>query len=265
MDFLKKHYEKLLLGLVLLGLMVAVGFLLMKIGSEKQKLEELANSLTHPKVQALTNLDLSIQEASLKRMSTPVALDLSGTNRLFNPMPWQQTRDVPPKLIPGNKVGPTLAIVTNIVPLQLKISLDSVNVVEGGPPRYVIGVEKESAPTADKRRKSQKYCSVGDKNETFQLLGVGGPPDNPTNVVIVLMDTSETNRVSKDVPFKRVDGYKADIAYTPEKRFWRDKRVGDSVAFNNEDYKIVAINQNEVILQAKSNEKKWTIKFNPTA
>src|SRR3954465_10056451 len=105
MDFLKKHYEKLLLGLVLLGLMVAVGFLLMKIGSEKQKLEELANSLTHPKVQALTNLDLSIQEASLKRMSTPVALDLSGTNRLFNPMPWQQTRDVPPKLIPGNKVG----------------------------------------------------------------------------------------------------------------------------------------------------------------
>jgi len=30
--------------------------------------------------------------------------------------------------------------------------------------------------------------------------------------------------------------------------------------FNNEEYTIVAINQNEVVLSAKSNGKKWTIR-----
>ena len=47
MDFLKKHYEKVLLGVVLLGLAVAVAFLPFKIASEKQKLEDMRNRLIH--------------------------------------------------------------------------------------------------------------------------------------------------------------------------------------------------------------------------
>ena len=58
MDFLKKHYEKVLLGVVLLGLAVAVAFLPFKIASEKQTLEDMRNQLIHPKVKPLTNLDL---------------------------------------------------------------------------------------------------------------------------------------------------------------------------------------------------------------
>src|SRR5258705_304317 len=69
MDLLKKHYEKILLGVVLLGLAVAVGFLPIKITSEKQKLTDLSNARRSPKVAPLTNLDLTMPEKELKGMA----------------------------------------------------------------------------------------------------------------------------------------------------------------------------------------------------
>src|SRR6267154_2516297 len=126
MDFLKKHYEKILLGLVLVGLAVAGVFLPFKIGAEKQKLQDLQSSLTHPRVKALTNLDLSFADTALKRMTTPTVMDLSTSNRLVNPMPWQQARDN--RLIPANQAGPTAVLVTNITPLYLTINLESTQV-----------------------------------------------------------------------------------------------------------------------------------------
>jgi hypothetical protein len=53
----------------------------------------------------------------------------------------------------------------------------------------------------------------------------------------------------------------ADLKYAPENKTWSDQRVGDSLGFNGEEYKIVAINENEVVLSAQSNSKKWTVKY----
>jgi len=261
MELLKKNYEKILLGVVLIGLGVAVGFLLIKINSERQKIEELANSLVNRPVKPLNPLDLAPAETSLKRLTTPAVLDFSRTNRIFNPMPWQQTRDNPPVLILASKSGPGLATVTNVTPLFTTITLDTVNVQSDGAARYLFGIEKQAAP-AGKRSKRQVGCSVGEKNDTFQLLSVNGPRENPTNVVFLLLDTLETNNVSKDAPFKRVDGYKASIRYDPERKAWHDQRVGSPpLKFNDEEYKIVGISSNEVILMSP-NQKKWPIKLN---
>jgi len=262
MDFLKKHYEKLLLGIVLLLVAVAVGFLPIKINSEKQKLKDLSTQRRNPKVQPLTNLDMTLPDEALKLMATPKRYDLGPPNKLFNPMPWQQTRDNPPRLIPGVKVGPVAAVVTNITPLYLRLTLDSVTVSDSGT-KYVIGVEKQAATNAKDRPKKQAYCKVGDKNETFKLIEVKGAPENPTNVVVELNDAGEHAVVAKDPPFKRVDGYMADLKYPPENKNWPARRVGSSLSFNGEDYKIVSITQNEVILLAP-NKKKWTIKYNAT-
>jgi hypothetical protein len=264
MDFIKKNYEKVLLGLVLIGLGVALGFLLIKINSERQKLEDLANSLVNRPVKALPPLDLGSAETSLKRLTLPATIDFSSTNRLFNPMPWQQTKDNPPQLIQASKVGPRLATVTNITPLYLRITLDAVNMQSDGSARYLFGVEKEAAP-AGKRGKHQVGCSLGEKTDIFQLIGVNGPKDNPTNLVFVMLETGETNNVSKEQPFKRVDGYKAEIRYDPERKAWHDQRVGSPpLYFNNEEYKIVAIGANEVVLMSP-NQKKWPIKLNSGA
>src|SRR5436190_24102178 len=98
MDFLKKHYEKVLFGLVLLGLVAGIAFMLFKIGGDKQKLEELRTSLIKRPSKVLTNLDVTLPEKTLKRMAMPASVDFANTNRVFNPMGLVKTPDG--KLIP---------------------------------------------------------------------------------------------------------------------------------------------------------------------
>ena len=132
--------------------------------------------------------------------------------------------------------------------------------------RCKIGIENEAAVNL-KDRKKEKYCRLGDKNETFALREIKASPDNPTNatVVLELNDTGQRVTVTKDQPFRRIDGYMVDLKYAPEAKTWTSRRVGASLSFNGEDYNIVAITENEVVLSAKSNQKKWTIKYSASA
>jgi hypothetical protein len=261
MGFLKKHYEKILLGLVLLGLALAAGFLPILISSQKQKLEDLRNSFNVRTPKPLTNLDLTMPNNALKRMASAPVIDFSTRNKLFNPIPWQKRADG--TLFPSTKVGPTAASITNVMPLYLKISLDSVNVSDTGP-HYVIGIEKEAARNPSQRPKKQAYCSLNSKNDTFVLIGVKGKPEDPSQLVLQLNDTGEQVVISKDKPYQRVDGYMADLRYDPESRKFPHCRIGSALAFGGEEYNVVAIAPNEVVISAKSNQKKWTIKNNPT-
>lgn len=258
MDLLKKHYEKILLGVVLVGLAAAVGYLPFKINSDKQRLEEVTGNLIRPKVKPLTNLDLTIAQNALQRAAAPAALILSEPNKLFNPMPWQKTAPPDERLIPLARVGPVAAIVTNIAPLYFELTLDSVTVSDTGA-RYVIGVTREAAPNPAARKKKQNYVTADSKNETFTVLEIKGKPEDPSQIVVRLNDSGERAVISKEQPFKRIDGYTADIRYPPENRSWEDQRVGGLLRFAGEEYNIVAINKNEVVLSAKSNGKKWTI------
>ena len=261
MDFLKKHYEKVLLGVVLLGLAVAVVFLLLKIPSEKQKLEDMRNSLINRPVKALTNLDLALPDDMLKRMATPAMVDFSAPNKLFNPMPWQKAVDGRLIRADATNVGPNAVTITKLTPLYLKLTLDSVTPLDTGT-RYVIGIEKEAALNPRDRNKTQKYCSLNTKNETFTLREVKAPPD-PTNatVVLELNDSRQRVELSKEHPFRRIDGYMVDLKYAPESKTWTARRVGAELYLNGEGYNIVAITENDVVLSAKSNQKKWTVKY----
>jgi hypothetical protein len=262
MDFLKKHYEKVLLGVVLLGLAVAVVFLLLKIPSEKQKLEDMRNSLINRPVKALTNLDLALPDDMLKRMATPAMVDFSAPNKLFNPMPWQKAVDGRLIRADATNVGPNAVTITKLTPLYLKLTLDSVTPLDTGT-RYVIGIEKEAALNPRDRNKTQKYCSLNTKNETFTLRDVKAAPDDPTNatVVLELNDSRQRVELSKEHPFRRIDVYMVYFMYAPESKTWTARRVGAELYLNGEGYNIVAITENDVVLSAKSNQKKWTVKY----
>jgi hypothetical protein len=271
MDFLKKHYEKVLLGAVLLGLAVAVGFLPFKITSDKEELEKKRDQLIHPNVKPLANQDLAQPESMLQRLTIPVALDFSAPHKLFNPMPWQKAQDG--RLIKVNEtnVGPNALKVTKQTPLYLIITLDEVTVTDSGS-RYKIGVVKQASPKPAEWTKRQYYCRLGDTNETFRLRDVRAPADNPTNATVILElrdpdKPTEFSRgrieVTKEKPFKRIDSYKLDLEYPLEKKPFRDKRVGGVLSFNGEDYKIFAITENEIVLLA--NQQKWPVKYNVSA
>ena len=132
MDFLKKHYEKVLLGVVLLGLAVAVAFLPFKIASEKQKLEEMRNQLIHAPVKPLTNLDLSLPDKVLKQAAAPTRVDFSRPHRLFNPLPWQKAADGRLIKVVDANIGPNALVITKLTPLYLKLTLDGVTAMDSG-------------------------------------------------------------------------------------------------------------------------------------
>jgi len=265
MDFLKKNYEKVLLGVVLLGLAVAVAFLPFKIASEKQKLEDMRNTLIHPKVKPLTNLDLTMPDAVLKRTATPGTVDFSTPNKVFNPLLWQKTADGRLIKADDTNIGVNAVVITRMVPLYLKLTLNEVTTTDSGV-RCKLGIENENALNLRDRRK-EKYCKVGDKNETFALREAKVAPNNPTNVTVVLElnDTAQRVEVTREQPYRRVDGYMVDLKYGPENKTWNARRVGAVLTFNGEEYNIVAITENEVVLSAKSNSKKWTIKYSASA
>lgn len=260
MDLLKKHYEKIILGGVLLVLVVSAALLPMMISSERDSLRELSESFINRPAKPLEPLNFSTQQLSLTRLQARLTLDLSTNNKVFNPLQWQKAPDGRIfKIQTGEETGPKAIEVVKLVPLYLKIGLESVSTSDSGI-RYVIGVEREAAVKATERRKTLKYATVNVKNDAFVLREVKGPPDSPTELVLELADTGESVSIAKDKPFQRVDGYMADLKYDLEKRIWNNQRVGSKdIRFGNEEYIIVAITKNEVVVSAKSNQKKTPI------
>lgn len=263
MQFLKKHYEKILLGIVLAGLIGVLVSMLFYIQSDKQAMEDASSGIiNNPSAKALPDLDLTTNNVAMTRLQSPFLLDLETGNKVFNPFEWQKALDG--RLVSkAASTGPQIAVVTNITPLYLVLTLDSVVTNELGA-RYVVGVEKQAASTAAKRHHQQHYVSAGEKpNDTFALVDVKGPPGNPDALFVKLVDTGETVSFSHDKPFRRVDGYLADFRYDPEKKAFRGRRVGDKVSFGGADYTVFEVSQNELILADQSNGKKTPLPFAP--
>src|SRR6476469_7620827 len=94
MQFIKKNYEKLLLGLVLLGLGAVAVFSIFLVSRERQKQEDRRTQIMVRPVQPLRPPDLTQAEGILKRGQATFALNLSdNTHKLFNPVRWQKSAD----------------------------------------------------------------------------------------------------------------------------------------------------------------------------
>jgi hypothetical protein len=101
------------------------------------------------------------------------------------------------------------------------------------------------------------------KTEFFVLKEVKGAPDNPTEFVIELSgDPKVTGSLTKDAPFKQVEGYVVDLKYPPENLSFNGKRLNDSVAFGGDDYNIVDIVPDGIVLSSRSSTKRILIKYN---
>jgi hypothetical protein len=260
MDFLKKHYEKILLGVILLGLVATAVLLPLMIMRDHDALETERMGIVNRPPKPLELVDLTAESNAIQRLQSPYNLDFETTNKLFNPLQWQ--RAVNGNLIKLDSGNETRAvIITQVTPLYLVLTLDSVETAESGA-RYIIGVERQAAATPSQRVRRQHYSSLNEKNETFTIRDVKGPPENPTQLILGLTDSGEEAVLSRDKPFRRVDGYMADLKYDPESKKWLNQRVGSSLKFGDDEYNIVAINQNEVVLSAKSNQKKTTLTYN---
>jgi hypothetical protein len=268
MQFIKKHYEKIVLGVVLAGLVGALVFMPFYISSDNAATREQTEGIINPSTKPLPDLDLSAQTAAAARLRGDYSLDLDTTNKVFNPQVWVRQSDN--TIVPAaSHTGAQMCVVTGITPLYLVITLDSVPTNDLGA-RYVIGMEKQADKNPAKRRKQTRSEALGAKNDTYTIVSVKGDVlDNPEEVVLKLTDTGEMISIALGKPYKRVDGYMADFRYDPEKLVFHDARTGDmragghDIVFNGTRFMVDDVQQNELVLQDLSNQKKTTLNFTP--
>jgi hypothetical protein len=250
MEFLKNHYEKVLLSVVLLGLAVAMALL----PSRVPKPPEEAGA--EPK-KPLPKLNLTSNELAIAKLEKLKPLVLSGQHNLFNPVVWRRKVDTSLiKVDSDTVVGPGAVKIDRIVPLHFILSFDGLvgNTVQ-------MGVVQETNKSPNARGKVIKYVPLNEKKELFTVNRVVGSPESPTGVVAQLDESHETVTIERDKPFKTVTGYAADLRYDPENLYFRDKRVGDALKFDGDTNNIVEINSNSVVLSASSGTR-TTIKLN---
>jgi hypothetical protein len=264
MDFIKKHYDKVILSAVLLGVVGFLIFLPFLISHDQSELTGMTRTIINHKVQPLPPLDMTPQSDIMQRLKSPANFDFSAPNKLFNPLEWKRAADgsvFPIKT--GNETGAGAATVTKITPLYFIISFDSVE-TNGATPRYDIGVEDRGAMYPAMRRKQPRFVSLDDpKKDVFTLKNVKGAPENPDELDLTLSDTGDTVSITPDKPYQHPDAYAADLRYDPERLVRTGLRVGSRILFGGGDYIVVAIDANEVVLFDQSNQKKTTLHYVP--
>jgi hypothetical protein len=271
MDFLKKHYEKVLLSIVLLGLAAAAAALPWQVSHERDRLEEIRRNLTvKVKPKPFKNLDewLTTNRTVVARLQAPLDLEFSGGHNLFNPVPWKKLPDG--RMVPirtGSEIGPGAVKIAQIKELTLTVSFEGIVPVTnpGDPTKYQVSVRRE---TENNPRPTTRATSLATpRNDLFELLGVQGNTNDPAALVIKMKEDYQPVTVTKEKPFVRVVGYAADLIYpyAPGKQqSIPHKKVNDSIKLEDdpETYKIVAITRSEVVLSADSNKRRTVIKYN---
>ena len=128
MEFLKKHYEKLVLCVVLVGLAATALWMKSAIETVQTAVPPIVNTpAPAPKNSTIKPIDLTPYSQALAQVTNPPTVVLSGDHNLFNPVTWK--RRVGGEIFKVIKIGPDALGVTNIIPLYTIISLDQ---VEGG-------------------------------------------------------------------------------------------------------------------------------------
>lgn len=252
MQFLKAHYEKIILSLVLVGLAAAAALMPMKVAKERQKEEDRTAQLIKPKVKEYPPVDLSTNKAPLERLAQPGKVVLSGEHNLFNPVRWQKRTDG--NLIKGTQTGLNAVKINDIKPLMLRLVYTGPS--GEGEIKYTITHTKE----LESSRANKRVIAKGGKLMGITVVDVVGAVEDPSAVVVTLEGEKEPLTLEKNKPWERVMGYTADLVYEPE-NLKRVVKVKDEISFGGETYNIVAIKADEVVLSAKSNKKQSTLEF----
>ncbi len=263
MDFLKKHYEKIILALVLLSLTAAVGALLIYIPGEQKDLENQREVNIQKNPPALPPLDTKVFDEALKRAETPYKIDLTTKHRVVNPVLWQlHANGRLTKVESMDKIGLGALKLVNIEPLYLTITYVT-NRVNG----YEIEFRDDSAARPTPRRAVVHPDTVAD---VFLLRKVEGQADSPTALVLEFKNPAHeqfTLKANPDEPFKKVVAYSADLRYSPPQGAplaWNKMRAAggpgipaalSTLNLDGTLYKVIDVDSNSVVISEPNNKR----------
>ena len=90
LDFIKAHYEKVILSVVLIGLAAAAALMPMKVSAEQEMMEQQTAGKLRPRVEPLPPIVLTNAIETLARATQPTQVDLAGEHNVFNPVRWEK-------------------------------------------------------------------------------------------------------------------------------------------------------------------------------
>lgn len=261
MDFLKKHYEKVILSFVLACLAVTAALLPLKVAAVNNDLQGTTRVIGKGKGKPIKPLDLTTNEAALAkvRSSRPVEFSEQG-HYVFNPIMW--VKGPGGRKVPKEDTGLASLIVTNIAPLRTQITYQEAR-PSGATTRYLFVIVREASTNSSHWRPFQRFVGGGDRpNEVFTLKEVRGPLDDPTEFVIELTgDSGKAVTVAKDRPYSEVAGFAADLRHELDNRVFLKQRQGQRLTIAGMTYNIVAISQFDVTLEDSQTKKRTTIRL----
>jgi hypothetical protein len=120
MEFLKKHYEKVVLSAVLLVVAGVAFWLTQAVSQVQTSLDEQLKARVRGSKKQLQPVDLTNAVAAVQQLDKPSPLELSGGHGVFNPSRWIRGSDGSPKLDPRQDLSATLKLVQT-KPLNLQV------------------------------------------------------------------------------------------------------------------------------------------------
>jgi len=262
MDFLKKHYEKITLGLVLVVVMFLALQIPSAISGAKRDEDERQRRIQNQATNAVTPVDLAAMKKSVENLNTPVSTKFAEPgHNLLNPVLWKKgARDQIIK-IPTPEDAIRQMIVKEITPLRLTVLFGDNPRDSGRGGIYVVITDESLVPRV--RRKPQERTLRGQRenesNDLFKLLGFTGPADSASEIKIELRKGARQLTLKRGEPFSEVVAYEVDLEYPPENKTFNDILVGGTVTFNDERYKVIAITESAVTIEGQTTPKRYTI------
>ena len=254
MQFLKRHFEKIILSAVLVGLGAAAFWLFEAV--TEAKTQRGPNLEKPPPNKPWVPLDVTLLRTTIKNLKEAPDFTLSGDHNLFNPVTWKMSKDG--RLFKQLKEGPDALTVTDIRPLEYTIKLDS----KAGEGFYIVAEHpmgkhaKWFANINDKGPKTAPYpCVIVGTNEALQ---------DPPKIQILIPETKETVTLLANQPYKRVEMYKTNLKYNASdtNNVFTKQHINDRLRLSGETWKIVAITNNAVTLSNLHSSKRETKEWN---
>lgn len=260
----KRHWEKALLALALIGLIGAVVYLNQMKSEENTKINEYETGVFRPKPKPFPTVDVNMLSSAMRQATNVSGLNFSPPHNLFNPVKWQKraANNDRIKAETGLELGIQAVQITKNTPLSTIVTLDAPS---GSGANMSVTMEANSTNYYRQRLRAFVSTNSTDRvhrsSRAFTLRDFRTAADGSAEADIELTDGTRAT-VTAAKPFNRIEAYKTDLFYPPENLSLKDRRAGDTLTVAGEDYIIVAISANEVVVSARSNDRRTTIRNN---
>ncbi len=262
----RQHYEKFILTAALLVLAGAVYFLYAASVAEREKIRDIPKGFEGRKVKPVQLANFAAFTVAMKQIENPPMLDLAREHHLFNPVLWESRGGGPPEKIKSSNLRDAEAMaIASIEPLHLAVAY-GYPALSGTPPDqtvngYTMYTTNELFARSHPKRLLRTYMSIGTNSTPapFFIREVKGEPKEPAEVLAEMKEGGEKFSFAPGKPYFRVVGYEAEMLYKPTGRKYTSLRKGVTIDIDGQNYKIVDILPNQVVLSDDSNGKQYSI------